>query len=414
MEVRQLARDNMIVSLDIGSRKVAVIAGEVGRDGQIQVIGFGAVESAGIRKGNVIDIENTVRAIEASIEKAEQMSGREIDGGCVGITGLTVSSLNNRGVVAVSSSDQEIMPEDVERVLQAARVIALPHDRRIVHVIPRQYLVDGNENILDPIGMIGSRLEVETHIVTIVNAALQNIIKCCERAGFHPWELVLNGYASGEAVLYPAEKELGVVVVDMGGGTTDIALFEQGTLWYTAVLPIGGDYITSDLAVGLRTPLTQAEIIKKEHGGTLPALTSDSEFVDVPSVGGRDTFRVSKKMIASIIEPRVQEIINLVKNKLDSSGYPGLLPGGIVLTGGSALTHGIAELAVDLLEKPVRVGYPEGIGGLADVVHSPEYATGVGLLLYGARRQQVKEEHEDSLSMKAMFSKVKEWLQDLF
>ncbi|MGB4505268.1 MAG: cell division protein FtsA [Syntrophaceticus sp.] len=405
---------DMIVSLDIGSTKVTVIAGDIGQDGQLQVVGFGSVDSVGIRKGNVIDIENTVRAIEAAIDKAEQMSGREIDEGFVGITGPTVSSLNNRGVVAVSSPDQEIMPEDVERVLQAARVIALPHDRRIIHVIPRQFLVDGNENILDPVGMIGSRLEVETHIVTIVNAALQNIIKCCERAGFHPLELVLNGYASGEAVLYPAEKELGVVVVDIGGGTTDIALFDQGTLWYTAVLPIGGDYITSDLAVGLRTPLTQAEIIKKEHGGTLPALISDSEFVDVPSVGGGDTFRVSKKMIASIIEPRVQEIIGLVKNKLESSGYPGLLPGGIVLTGGTALTKGIAELAVDLLEKPVRVGYPEGIGGLADVVHSPEYATGIGILLYGARRHQAKEENEDSLSMKAMFSKVKEWFQDLF
>jgi cell division protein FtsA len=409
-----LGRENMVVSLDIGSSKVTAIAGDVGEDGKLQIVGFGSVESSGIRKGNVIDIENTVRAIEVAIGKAEQMSGREIDGGYVGITGLTVSSLNNRGVVAVSSSDQEIMQEDVDRVLQAAKVIAIPHDRRIIHVIPRQYVVDGNENILDPVGMIGSRLEVETHIVTIVNAALQNIMKCCERAGFHVYEVVLNGYTSGEAVLYPAEKELGVVVVDIGGGTTDIALFDQGTLWYTAVIPIGGDYITSDLAVGLRTPLNQAEIIKKEHGGTLPALTSDSEFVDVPNVGGGDAIRVSKKMIASIIEPRVQEILNLVKNKLDSSGYTGMLPGGIVLTGGTALTQGIAELAVDLLEKPVRVGYPEGISGLADVVDSPEYATGVGLLLYGGRRQHVIEENEDALSVKVMFSKVKQWFQDLF
>jgi cell division protein FtsA len=404
----------MIVSLDIGSTKVTVIVGDVEQDRQLQVVGFGSVESSGIRKGNVIDIENTVRAIESAIEKAEQMSGRDIDGGYVGITGHSVSSINNRGVVAVSGFDEEITPEDVERVLQAARVIALPHDRKIIHVIPRQFLVDGNENILDPVGMIGSRLEVETHIVTIVNASLQNIVKCCQRAGFQPQELVLNSYASGEAVLYPAEKELGVVVVDIGGGTTDIAIFDQGALWYTAVLPIGGDYITSDLAVGLRTPLTQAEVIKKEHGGTLPALTSDSEFVDVPSVGGRDTFRVSKKMIAAIIEPRVQEIIGLVKNKLDSSGYPGLLPGGIVLTGGTALTQGIAELAVELLQKPVRVGYPEEIGGLADVVHAPECATGVGLLLYAAKSRRLQEENEDSLSMKVMFSRVKQWFQDFF
>ena len=297
-----MGRENMVVSLDIGSSKVTAIAGDVGEDGKVQVVGLGSVRSSGIRKGNVIDIENTVRAIEVAIEKAEQMSGRDIEGGYVGITGLTISSLNNRGVVAVSSSDQEIMQEDVERVLQAARVIALPHDRRIVHVIPRQFIVDGNESILDPVGMIGSRLEVETHIVTIANAALQNIMKCCERAGFHVEELVLNGYASGEAAIYPAEKELGVVVVDIGGGTTDIALFDQGTLWYTAVLPIGGDHITSDLAVGLRTPLNQAEIIKKEHGCTLPALTSDSEFVDVPNVGGGNEIRVSKKMIASIVD----------------------------------------------------------------------------------------------------------------
>ena len=409
-----MTRENLIVSLDLGSSKVSVIAGEVGQEGQVHVVGFGAVVSTGIRKGNIIDIENTVRAIEAAVEQAEQMSGRQIEGGYVGITGLLVSSLNNRGVVAVAGPEQEITQEDVDRVLQAARVIALPPDRKIIHVIPRQYFVDGNSNIVDPVGMVGSRLEVETHIVTINNATLQNVIKCCERAGFHPWEIVFNGYASGEAVLFPAEKELGAVVVDIGGGTTDIALFDQGTLWYTAVLPVGGDYITSDLAVGLRTPLTQAEIIKKEHGGTLPSLTSDSEFVDVPSVGGRETFRVSKKVVASIIEPRVQEILTLVKNKLDDSGYQGLLPGGIVLTGGTALTNGIAELAGDLLEKPVRVGYPEGIVGLADVVHSPEYATGVGLLMYGVRRHQAMEENEDSFFAKSIFSRIKKWFLDLF
>ena len=212
-----MTRGNLIVSLDLGSSKVAVIAGEIGQEDQIHVVGFGAVASTGIRKGNIIDIENTVRAIEAAVEQAEQMSGRQIEGGYVGITGLLVSSLNNRGVVAVAGPDQEITQEDVDRVLQAARVIALPPDRKIIHVIPRQYFVDGNENILDPVGMVGSRLEVETHIVTINNATLQNVIKCCERAGFHPWEIVVNGYASGEAVLFPAEKELGAVVVDIGG-----------------------------------------------------------------------------------------------------------------------------------------------------------------------------------------------------
>lgn len=409
-----MARANAIVGLDVGSSNVTVIVGELGPDGQIQIIGFGSVDSAGIRRGCVIDIENTVRSIEAAIEKAEQMSGRPIDGGYVGITGATVSSLNNRGVVAVASPDQEIEQDDVDRVIQAARVIALPHDRIIIHIIPRQYVVDGNNGILDPVGMVGSRLEVETHIVTITNSAVQNLLKCCERAGFYPQELVLNAYASGEAVLVPAEKELGVVVVDIGGGTTDIAIFEEGTPWYTAVLPVGGNYVTSDLAVGLRTPLTQAEAIKKEYGGALPELTSDSELIEVPSVGGRNTFRVSKKMIASIIEPRLQEIFSMIKNKLDSSGYTGLLPGGVVLTGGTALTEGIAELAADILQKPVRIGYPEGVGGFSDVIHSPVYASGVGLLLYGASCSQIMQDVEEGLSFKVIMKKAKKWFQDFF
>lgn len=409
-----VARSNTIVGLDVGTTKVSAIVGEVGIDGQLQIYGFGVAPSLGIRKGSVIDIEKTVRSIEEAIDKAEQMSGRPIEGGYVGITSTVISSLNNRGVVAVANPDREITQEDVDRVLQAARVIALPHDRRIIHVIPRQFIIDGNDNILYPVGMMGSRLEVETHIVTITNAAVQNLLKCCERAGFHVQELVLNAYASGEAVLYPAEKELGVVVVDIGGGTTDIALYEQGTLWFTCVLPVGGDYITSDLAVGLRTPLNQAEKIKKEFGCALPSLTSENEMVEVSSVGGKNTCRVPKKTVANIIQPRVQEILGLIKNKIDNSGYRGLLPGGVVLTGGTALTDGIVELASEELQRPVRVGYPEAVGGLADVIHSPEFATSVGLLLYGSKRIKSSEEGEDSLSLKELAKKVKKWFKDLF
>ncbi|MDH7576421.1 MAG: cell division protein FtsA [Bacillota bacterium] len=410
----RLARGNTIVGLDVGSTKVAVLVGEVGLDEQLQILGFGTVPSAGIRRGAVVDIENTVRSIEEAVEKAEQMSGRPVDGGYVGASGTMISSLNNRGVVAVSNPDQEITQEDVERVLQAARVIALPHDRRIIHVIPRQFIVDGNDNILDPVGMLGARLEVETHIVTSTHAAIQNLLKCCERAGFHVQELVLNAYASGEAVLFPAEKELGVAVVDIGGGTTDIAIFDQGSLWFTCVLPVGGDYITSDLAVGLRTPLNQAEIVKKDHGCTLPALTSDSEYVEISSVGGKETCRVSKRMIANIIQPRVQEILYLVKNQLDKSGYQGLLPGGIVLTGGTALTEGIVELATEELQRPVRIGYPEAVGGLADVVRSPTFATGIGLLLYGAKKRNNYREEFEGLSWRGIVSKVKKFFKDLF
>jgi cell division protein FtsA len=414
VEVPLLTRGNSIVGLDVGSSKVTVIVGELGPDEQLQIVGFGSVPSSGIRKGNVIDIERTVRSIEEAIERAEQISGRQIEGGYVGITGTTISSLNNRGVVAVANPDQEITQEDVDRVLQAARVIALPHDRRIIHVIPRQFIVDGNDNILDPVGMMGERLEVETHIVTITNTAAQNLLKCCERAGFHVQELVLNVFASGEAVLYPAEKELGVVVADIGGGTTDIAIFEQGSLWYTSVMPVGGDYITSDLAVGLRTPLAQAETVKTEHGGALAPLTSENDWIEVPSVGGKNVGRVSRKNIAEIIQPRVQEILELVKNKLEESGYSGLLPGGIVITGGTSLTEGIVELAADQLQRPVRIGYPEAVGGLADVIHSPVFASGIGLLLYGSKRRIYLVEEAESLSMKAITEKIKKWFKDLF
>jgi cell division protein FtsA len=380
----------------------------------MQIVGYGSVPSIGIRHGSVIDIENTVRSIEEAIERAEQMSGRSIDGGCVSITGTSIASINNRGVVAVADPEQEIAREDVERVLQAARVIALPHDRRVVHVIPRQFIVDGIENILDPVGMVGARLEVETQIVTIANAAVQNLLKCCERAGFHVQDLVLASLASGDAALFPAEKELGVVVVDIGGGTTDIAVYDQGALWYSAVLPVGGDYITSDLAVGLRTPLTQAEDLKKKSGSALPGLMPDNEMVDVPGVGGKETHQASRKMIASIIQPRVQEILGLVKNQLDQCRYQGLLPGGIVITGGTALTPGLVELAGEIMQRPVRLGFPEAAGGLADVIHSPVYAAGIGLLSYAARRQTLEEEKSESLSLQDVFTKVKKWFKDLF
>jgi cell division protein FtsA len=409
-----LARVDTIVGLDVGSTKVAVIVGSIGPDGQLQIVGFGSVPSAGIRRGSVIDIENTVHSIERAIERAEQMSGRAIDGGYVGITGISIASINNRGVVAVADPEQEISREDVERVLQAARVIALPHDRRVVHVIPRQFIVDGNENILDPAGMVGARLEVETQIVTINNAAVQNLVKCCERAGFRVQELVLSSLASGEAVLFPAEKELGVVVVDIGGGATDIAVYDQGALWYSAVLPIGGDYITSDLAVGLRTPLNLAEDLKKKAGSTLPALMPDNEMVDVHGVGGKEVHQASRKMIANIIQPRVQEILGLVKNQLEKSRYQGMLPGGIVITGGAALTEGMVELATEVMERPVRLGFPEAVGGLADVIHSPVFATGIGLLSYAARHHTAEVERSEGLFMKDAFSKIKKWFKDLF
>jgi len=264
------------------------------------------------------------------------------------------------------------------------------------------------------VGMVGARLEVETQIVTINNSAAQNLLKCCERAGFRVQELVLSSLASGEAVLFPAEKELGVVVVDIGGGATDIAVYDQGTLWYSAVLPVGGDYITSDLAVCLRTPLNLAEDLKKRVGSTLPALMPDNEMVDVTGVGGKEVHQASKKMIASIIQPRMQEMLGLVKNQLEKSRYQGMLPGGIVITGGAALTEGLVELATELMDRPVRLGFPEVAGGLADVIHSPVFATGVGLLSYAAKHHAEEIERSDGLFMKDGFSRIKKWFKDLF
>ena len=411
-----MARVDSIVGLDIGSTKVTAIVGSLGPDGRMQIVGYGSVRSAGIRRGSVIDIENTVRSIEEAIEKAEQMSGREIDGGFVSITGPSIASINNRGVVAVADSEQEISRDDVERVLQAARVIALPHDRRVIHVIARQFIVDGVDSILDPVGMVGARLEVETQIVTIASAAAQNLLKCCERAGFHVQELVLAPLASGDAVLFPAEKDLGVVV-DIGGGTTDVAIFDQGSLWYSAMLPVGGDYITSDLAVGLRTPITVAEELKRNMGSVLPDLMSDSEMVNITGVGGQDVRQVSKKMIASIVQPRVQEIFALVNNQLEKSRYQGLLPGGIVLTGGAALTEGMVEFAEEVMQRPVRLGFPEAVGGLADVIHSPVFATGIGLLSHAARRHATEVEKSEGFSLKEIreiIERIIRWFKDLF
>ncbi|MHB1420034.1 MAG: cell division protein FtsA, partial [Bacillota bacterium] len=377
-----MAKRNVIVGIDIGTTKIAAIIGEISEFGQVNIIGLGEAFSAGMRKGNIVDIENTARAIEQAVEKAERMSGVEVHSAFVGITGSHISCQNNKGVVAVSSEDKEIGVEDAHRVLQAARVISVPADRRIIHVLPRQYIVDGCDGIIDPVGMAGSRLEVETHIVTAASTSIQNILKSTSRAELEVEELVLNPLASAEAVLLPAEKELGAVVVDIGGGTTEIAIYDQGSMWFTSVLPVGGDYITSDVAVGLRTPIARAEELKKEHGCVLSKLMPDNEYIEVTAIGGQDTRNVTKKFLATIIEPRVQEIIGMVRQEIKRSGFKEVIPGGVVFTGGTSSMAGLTELAMQELNLPVRVGIPEQVGGLVDIVTAPSYATGIGLVLY--------------------------------
>ncbi|AKX93599.1 cell division protein FtsA [Neomoorella thermoacetica] len=410
-----MPKDNIVAGIDIGTTKVVAVVAEVMPEGRLNIIGLGETPSGGLRKGIIVDIENTSRAIAGAIEQAERMSGCQVHSAFVGLTGPHIDSLNNRGVVAVTGEDGEISLEDVERVLQAARVIPLAAERRIIHVLPRQYIVDGYDGVMDPVGMCGSRLEVETQIVTAAGAAVQNIMKSVQRAGLAVDELVLNPLASAGAVLQQAERELGSVVVDIGGGTTEIALISQGSLWFASVLPIGSEHITSDLAVGLRTPIVQAEVIKKEYGCVPADAVPDNEAVEVPPVGGREKRRVSRKALAAIIEPRVEEIFTLVRRELSSAHFQGLLPGGVVLTGGGALLEGITGMAAEILAMPVRLGWPEGGSGLADMVAAPPYATAVGLVNYGARRlahPQAAATRETG--WENFWSRLKSWWRELF
>ncbi|MBZ4687006.1 MAG: cell division protein FtsA [Clostridiales bacterium] len=411
-----MPKSDVIVGLDIGTSKVAAIVGEIHNEGDgIRIIGVGEAPSSGLRKGVVVDMDGTAKAISEAVATAEQMSGVKIESCLVGITGTHISSIINRGVVAVADQDGEITVEDAKRVLGAAKVIALPPDRRIIHVLPREYIVDGYDGIVDPVGMTGSRLEVETNIVTGAAAAIQNTLKALERANLHVQELVLNPLASAEAVLFPAERELASIVVDIGGGTTGIALFDSNGLFYTSVIPIGGDHVTSDLAVGLRTPLSQAEKIKKEYGCVLADLMPDDDYINITSVGGQNSRSVSQKTIASIIQPRMEEILSLVKEEIKKSSFKGLIPGGVILTGGCSLFQGLEQLAAEELGMPVRIGYPYDVGGLSDIVNSTAYATCIGLIKYGKKHAVAKEAVATSnISVKEWLEKIKIWFKDLF
>lgn len=413
-----MPQKELVVGLDVGTTKIAAVAAEITDEGTINVLGVGESPSLGMRKGTIVDIEATVRAIEDAVKKAERMAGVPVTSVYVSLSGAHLSSANNRGVVAVTSENKEIGTEDINRVLQAAKVISIPADRSIVHLIPREFSVDGQGEIVDPTGMSGTRLEVETHIVTGSTTGIHNLLKSVKKTNLEVEELVISSLASSGAVLQPAEKELGVVMIDIGGGTTDIALFTNGSLWFTAVLPLGGEYITKDLAVGLCTPVPEAEKIQKEHGCVLAALTSDNEFIDVPAVGNKETRKVSKKMVASIIEPRVEEILSLVKKTIEASGHGDVIPGGLVLTGGVASLPGMQELAAETLKMPVRIGNPEQAAGLADMLNSPAYATVVGLLGYGSRyvtaRQSNHDHEEEDELLGNWVGKIKDWFKDFF
>ncbi len=375
------SNESIFVGLDIGTTKICTIIGEnVG--GDVEIIGIGSAPSKGLRKGVVINIESTVSSIRKAVEEAELMAGIELKTVYAGIAGGHIKGFNSHGIIAVKN--REVSEGDVKRVIDAARAIAIPVDREVIHILPQEYIVDDQDGIQQPLGMNGVRLEARVHIVTGAVTSAQNIIRCVNRTGMDVSTIVLEQLASAKAVLSEDEKELGVVIVDIGGGTTDVAVFSEGSIKHTMVITLGGDHLTNDIAVGLRTPMIEAEKIKKKSGCAMASLVDKDETIEVPSVGGRKPRIISRQVLAEIIEPRVEEILSLVQREVVRSGYGDLLASGVVLTGGSSLLNGIADLGEQIFNMPVRIGYPKGISGLVDLVNSPMYATGVGLVLYGS------------------------------
>lgn len=375
----------MIAGLDIGTTKIAALIAEVTDDMRVNIIGVGLAPSKGLRKGTVVDIEQASESIVQAVEQAEHMAGQRIESVFVGITGEHIRSLNSKGMIAVTSPTREISREDVERVMESSRTVVLTPDREIIHAIPRGYIVDGQNGIRHPEGMSGSRLEVETHIIHGSSTFLQNVSKCVHRAQLQINALVVEPIATAEAVLTEAERNLGVALADIGGGTTDVAVFTDGEIYYTGVIPIGGNHVTNDISMGLRTPPEESERVKLQYACALKEMVGDDEVVSHRPMGSNEERKVPARVLAEIVEPRMRELFELVYEEIKRSGAAGMLPGGLVLSGGGSLMRGVADLAREVTDMPVRVGRPMNIGGLADKVDSPVFATGVGLLLYGLK-----------------------------
>ena len=380
---------NLIVGLDIGTSKVVAIVGEITPDNEVEIIGLGSHPSRGLKKGVVVNIESTVQSIQRAVEEAELMSGCQIHSVYAGIAGSHVRSLNSHGIVAIR--DKEVTSADVERVIDAARAVAIPADQKILHILPQEFIIDQQESIREPIGMSGVRLEAKVHMVTGAVSAAQNIIKCVRRCGLEVDDIILEQLASSHSVLTEDEKELGVCLVDIGGGTTDIAVFTEGAIRHTAVIPIAGDQVTNDIAVALRTPTQYAEEIKIKYACALTQLASADETIEVPSVGERPDRRLARQTLAEVVEPRYEELFTLIQAELRRSGFEDLCAAGIVLTGGSSKMEGVVELAEEIFHMPVRLGLPQYVSGLVDVVRNPIHSTGVGLLLFGYQNRAMRE-----------------------
>ncbi len=403
----------LIVGLDIGTSKVVAVVGELAAENTIEVIGIGSNPSRGLKRGVVVNIESTVQSIQRAVEEAELMAGCEINTVFAGIAGSHVRSLNSHGIVAIR--DKEVSRSDVDRVIDAARAVAIPADQRILHVLPQEFLVDSQEGIREPIGMSGIRLEAKVHLVTGAVSAAQNIVKCVQRCGLDVEDVVLEQLASSYSVLTEDEKDLGICLVDTGGGTTDIAVFRGGAIQHTAVIPIAGDQVTNDIAVSLRTPTQYAEEIKIKYACALSQLANPDETIEVPSVGDRPPRRLARQTLAEVVEPRYEELFSLVRDELRRSGFEELIAAGIVLTGGSSKMEGAVELAEEIFHVPVRLGVPQYVEGLVDVVRNPIHATAVGLLLYGMEATEAKA---DAAAAKAgifgVFDRMKAWFQGNF
>ena len=382
-----------IVGIDVGTTKICTLVGELYEDGQLRIIGVGVAPSRGLHKGVVVNVNEATEAIAASVQKAERISGYQITSAYVGVGGGHITALNSRGVVGISRTARGISQYDIDRALDAARAIAIPHNREIIHTIPRGYIVDDQEGVQDPIGMQGIRLEVEVHIVTGASTSVSNLVKCVRTAGVEIDDLILQSLASGEAILRDNEREMGVVLADIGGGTTDIAIFIEGAIWHTIVLGTGGEHLTRDVAVGLKTPFGTAEELKIKYGHALPRSLATDELIEVSSFGNGARQSVSRLQLAEVIEARAEEILMLILREVKRSGYDGLLAAGLVMCGGSAELAGFRDLGQQILQLPVRVGKPRDLHGLTDVLESPAYATAVGLLLWGMRHRPSME-HE--------------------
>lgn len=410
MVKRQKERE-LVVGVDIGTSKIVVIIGEVDDENEVHIIGIGSHPSRGLKRGVVVNIESTVQSIQRAVQEAELMAGCKIEAAFTGIAGSHIKSLNSHGIVAIRGP--EVSQADVERVIDAARALAIPADQKILHILPQEFIIDNQDCIREPVGMSGVRLESKVHIVTGAVSAAQNIIKCVEKCELHVEDVILEQLASSYAVLTEDEKELGVCIVDIGGGTTDIAIFTDGAIRHSAVIPIAGDQVTNDIAIALRTPTHQAEEIKMKHATALSEMASEDDVVEIDTVGHRKTANISRKMLAEVCEPRYEELLMLVRNELRRSGFEDLMPAGVVLTGGASQIEGSVELAERIFQMPVRLGLPQYVTGLTDVVKNPKYSTSVGLLLYGYE-QMHSGSGADSFKLQeesTLWQRMKNWFK---